>query len=62
MNRYYHSNLVYGLANGMKEKWLDNLDVGLPKADLVILLDVTKKNHLTDKKPSETNLRKMKNF
>ncbi len=43
MNRYYHSNLVYGMANGMKSKWLENLDVGLPKADLVILLDVTQK-------------------
>jgi dTMP kinase len=44
MNRYYHSNLIYGLANGMKQKWLENLDVGLPKADLVILLDVTQKD------------------
>jgi len=43
MNRYYHSNLIYGLANGMKQKWLENLDVGLPKSDLVILLDVTQK-------------------
>jgi len=43
MNRYYHSNLIYGIANGMKQKWLENLDVGLPKADLVILLDVTQR-------------------
>jgi dTMP kinase len=43
MNRYYHSNLIYGLANGMKQKWLENLDLGLPKANLVILLDVTQK-------------------
>ena len=43
MNRYYHSNLIYGLANGMRQKWLESLDVGLPKADLVILLDVTQK-------------------
>jgi dTMP kinase len=43
MNRYYHSNLVYGLANGLKQKWLENLDDGLPKANLVILLDVTQK-------------------
>lgn len=43
MNRYYHSNLIYGLANGLKQSWLENLDVGLPKADLVILLDVTQK-------------------
>ena len=43
MNRYYHSNLVYGLANNIKQKWLESLDDGLPKADLVILLDVTQK-------------------
>jgi dTMP kinase len=43
MNRYYHSNLIYGLANGLKQKWLESLDAGLPKADLVILLDVTQK-------------------
>ena len=43
MNRYYHSNLVYGLANGLNQKWLESLDDGLPKADLVILLDVTQK-------------------
>ena len=43
MNRYYHSNLVYGLANGLKQKWLESLDEGLQKADLIILLDVTQK-------------------
>ena len=62
MNRYYHSNLVYGIANGMKQKWLENLDAGLPKADLVILLDVSQKNHFVDKKQIEINLKKMKNF
>lgn len=41
MNRYYQSNLVYGKVNGMKPGWLENLDSGLPKPDLVILLDVT---------------------
>ena len=25
MNRYYHSNIVYGIANGLKEKWLESL-------------------------------------
>ena len=43
MNRYYQSNLVYGLANGLKQNWLESLDSGLPKTDLVILLDVTQK-------------------
>jgi dTMP kinase len=35
MNRYHQSNLVYGLVNGMKLDWLENLDAGLPKADLI---------------------------
>ena len=39
-NRYYQSNLVYGLANGMNFEWLVNLDKGLPKEDLVIVLDI----------------------
>ena len=29
MNRYYHSNLVYGMANGLEESWLESLDEGL---------------------------------
>ena len=40
MNRYRESNLVYGLVNGLKLSWLENLDIGLPKSDLVIVLDV----------------------
>ncbi|MCH8973089.1 MAG: dTMP kinase [Thaumarchaeota archaeon] len=50
MNRYHQSNLVYGLVNGMKLDWLENLDAGLPKADLVILLDVTQKESFNRKK------------
>ena len=40
MNRYYHSNMVYGLARGMRRGWLGSLDAGLPESDLVIVLDV----------------------
>lgn len=40
MNRYYHSNLVYGLARGMGRGWLRGLDAGLPESDLVVVLDV----------------------
>lgn len=40
INRYYQSNLVYGLANGMSFDWLINLDKGLPKEDIVIVLDI----------------------
>jgi dTMP kinase len=40
MNRYYQSNLVYGVSNGLNINWLANLDRGLPKEDVVIVLDV----------------------
>lgn len=40
MNRYYQSNLVYGLSKGLKLKWLLALDEGLPKADLVVVIDI----------------------
>ena len=62
MNRYYHSNLVYGLANGMKEKWLENLDTGLPKADLVILLDVTQKESFNRQKTNRDKFEKNEEF
>jgi len=40
MNRYYQSNLVYGVSNGLSMDWLVNLDNGLPKEDLVLILEV----------------------
>lgn len=62
MNRYYQSNLVYGLANGMKTSWLENLDAGLPKADLVILLDVTPQESFQRKKSKRDKFEKNKEF
>ena len=62
MNRYYHSNLVYGLANGMSQKWLENLDAGLPKADLVILLDVTQKESFQRQKTHRDTFEKNEEF
>lgn len=62
MNRYYHSNLIYGLANGMKRKWLTNLDEGLPKADLVVLLDVTQKESFSRKKTNRDKFEKNEEF
>ena len=62
MNRYYHSNLVYGLANGMKQKWLENLDAGLPKADLVVLLDVTQKESFRRQKTNRDEFEKNEEF
>jgi dTMP kinase len=41
MNRYYQSNLVYGIANGLNINWLINLDKGLPKGDIVIVIEVS---------------------
>ncbi|MFL6475765.1 MAG: dTMP kinase [Nitrososphaera sp.] len=38
MNRYWQSNLVYGVANGMDLNWLLLLDKGLPKEDIVIVI------------------------
>jgi dTMP kinase len=39
-DRYYPSNLAYGVSRGLNLEWLQGLDRGLPTASLVILLDV----------------------
>ena len=62
MNRYYQSNLVYGIANGLKENWLENLDKGLPKADIVILLDVSQKESFSRKKTNRDKFEKNEKF
>lgn len=62
MNRYYQSNLVYGIANGLKSNWLENLDSGLPKADLVILLDVSQKESFNRKKTKRDKFEKNEEF
>ena len=62
MNRYYHSNLVYGIANGLKEKWLQKLEEGLPKADLVIVLDVSQSESFSRKKSKRDEFEKNKDF
>ena len=43
MNRYYQSNLVYGISKGLILDWLISLDKGMPKADLVIVIDIKPK-------------------
>jgi dTMP kinase len=62
MNRYYQSNLIYGLVNGLPAKWLEHLDEGLPKADLVIVLDVNQKESFSRKKQKRDKFEKNKNF
>lgn len=39
-DRYYPSNLAYGVARGLSLGWLQGLDKGLPSASLVIVLDM----------------------
>ena len=62
MNRYRESNLVYGLANGLKLDWLEKLDEGLPKSDLVIILDVQQKESFARKKQNRDKFEKDKQF
>ena len=60
MNRYRESNLVYGLANDLKLDWLEKLDEGLPKSDLVIVLDVQQKESFARKKQNRDKFEKNK--
>ena len=62
MNRYRESNLVYGLANDLKLDWLEKLDEGLPKSDLVIVLDVQQKESFARKKQNRDKFEKNKQF
>ena len=62
MNRYYQSNLVYGAANGLSIKWLEGLDDGLPKADLVIVLDISQLESFKRKKSNRDKFEKDTEF
>ena len=48
-DRYYPSNLAYGVSRGLSLEWLQGLDRGLPTASLVILLDVPVNSSFTRK-------------
>jgi len=39
-DRYYPSNLAYGVSRGLSLDWLQGLDRGLPTASLVMVLDM----------------------
>ena len=43
VNRYTESNLVYGVANGLRLEWLAALEKGIPRSDLVVVLDAPTK-------------------
>jgi dTMP kinase len=39
VNRYTESNIAYGVANGLPVDWLVGLEAGMPKTNLVVVLD-----------------------
>lgn len=53
LNRYYHSNFAYGLAHDLDLDWLINLDKGLPKEDVTIVLDIDP--HISFKRGLDNN-------
>ncbi len=53
VNRYTESNLAYGMANGLDVEWLANLEKGMPKADLVIVLDASPRS-LSSRRPGSS--------
>lgn len=59
INRYYYSNLAYGKANGLEYEWLLNIEKGLPREDIVILLDINPE--VAIKRGKDNNF-KMDNF
>ena len=44
VNRYSGSNLAYGISSGLGLQWLLNLETGLPRPDLVLVLDAPPAN------------------
>jgi dTMP kinase len=53
VNRYTESNLAYGRANGLDTVWLATLERGLPRTDLVIVLDAPP-HSLSSRRPGST--------
>ena len=61
-NRYCDSNIAYGVANGLDRKWLMNLDVGLPKSDLTILIDIPLTESIVRKSNARDRYEKNRKF
>jgi dTMP kinase len=53
VNRYTESNLAYGKANGLDTAWLASLENGMPKADLVVVLDASPSS-LSSRRPGDS--------
>lgn len=56
-NRYTESNFAYGVANHLDLDWLMGLETGMPKTDLVVVLDVPLKG-LTSRRPTKDSYEK----
>ena len=61
-NRYFFSNIAYGLAHKLDKKWLENLDHGLPKPDITILIDIPISESSVRKTKSRDKYEKNKKF
>lgn len=69
MNRYYQSNIMYGLADGItNHEWLESLDGEMPQANLIIILDVSVKESMSRNPNPDVNeqdknyLRKVRSY
>lgn len=56
-NRYTESNFVYGVANHLDLDWLMGLEAGMPKTDLVVVLDAPLKG-LTSRRQTKDSYEK----
>ncbi len=56
VNRYTESNIVYGAAKGLRIEWLESLEEGIPKSDLVIVLDTAQLKPMSRRpRPRDSN-------
>jgi dTMP kinase len=53
VNRYSASNYAYGTARGLKLEWLMNLEEGLPKPDLILVLDAPPETLISRREPKD---------
>jgi dTMP kinase len=49
VNRYTPSNLAYGMAHRLPRPWLEALEDGLPKPDVIVVIDVSPRTSLLRK-------------
>ena len=69
MNRYYQSNIIYGLADGItRHEWLESLDGEMPQANLIIILDISVEESMSRNSNPDVNeqdknyLRKVRSY